>query len=179
MENFDQIFILLTENSFVSLNPDILETGVINIIALVAILIYAGRDFLGSILETRKTIIVKSIQDAEDRLTEAEERLVEAQNQLNQASLVMEEIKNETIASKKLLLEAAAYQSKNDLEVRFARAFATIRSKEQQVFLEIKQKIISLVLERTLLQAQQTFTLKSRASELIDETINKLEGNLI
>jgi hypothetical protein len=43
MENFDQIFTLLAEDEGIGLNLDILETGVINIIALVGILIYTGR----------------------------------------------------------------------------------------------------------------------------------------
>ena len=97
MENFDQIFTLLAEHEGISLNTDILETGLINILALLAILIYTGRDFLGSLLEERKTTIIKGVQDAEDRLNEAQKRLDEAQKQLNQANLVISEIKNETI----------------------------------------------------------------------------------
>ena len=54
MENFDQIFTLLAQNEGISLNLDILETGVLNIITLVVILVYVGRDFLGSILEKRQ-----------------------------------------------------------------------------------------------------------------------------
>jgi hypothetical protein len=34
MENFDQIFTLLAEHEGISLNTDILETGLINILAL-------------------------------------------------------------------------------------------------------------------------------------------------
>jgi len=49
MENFDQIFTLLAEHEGIGLNLDILETGLINIIALVAILFFTGRDFLGSL----------------------------------------------------------------------------------------------------------------------------------
>jgi len=71
MENFDQIFTLLANHEGIGLNLDILETGLLNIIALVGILIFTGRDFLGSLLEERKTTIVKSVQDAEDRLNEA------------------------------------------------------------------------------------------------------------
>ena len=40
MENFNQIFTLLAENGSIGLNLDILETGIINIAALVGILIY-------------------------------------------------------------------------------------------------------------------------------------------
>ena len=179
MENFDQIFTLLAEHEGIGLNTDILETGLINIVLLLAILIYAGRDFLGSLLEERKTMIVKGVQDAEDRLNEAQKRLNEAEKQLNQANLVINEIKNETITTKKVLLEADAYQAKKDLKIRFERALATFRSKERQIFLEIKQQIISLVLKRTVTRAQETFRSKERATALINETINKLEGDLL
>ena len=158
MENFDQIFTLLAEHEGIGLNTDILETGLINILALVGILVYTGRDFLGSALEERKTTIVKSVQDAEDRLNEANRRLSEAQKQLSQANVVITEIKNETIATKKVLLDSDADQSKKDLATRFSRALAAFRSKERQVFLEVKQQIIVLVLKRTVTRAQETFT---------------------
>jgi len=179
MENFDQIFTLLAEHEGIGLNTDILETGLINIIALLAILIYTGRDFLGSLLEERKTTIVKGVQDAEDRLNEAQKRLNEAQKQLNQANVVISEIKNETITTKKALLESDAFQAKKDLTIRFERALATFRSKERQIFVEIKQQIVSIVLQRTVNRVQETFKSKSRATTLINETINKLEGDLL
>jgi len=179
MENFDQIFTLLAEHEGIGLNSDILETGLINILALVGILVYTGRDFLGSALEERKTTIVKGVQDAEDRLNEANRRLSEAQKQLSQANVVITEIKNETIAAKKVLLDSDADQSKKDLATRFSRALATFRSKERQVFLEVKQQIIVLVLKRTVTRAQETFAKEDRATTLINETINKLEGDLL
>ena len=179
MENFDQIFTLVAESKSIGLNLDILETGLINILALVAILVYTGKDFLGSLLEERKTNIVQSVQDAEDRLNEANRRLSEAQKQLSQANVVITEIKNETIAAKKVLLESDAYQSKKDLTTRFSRALATFRSKERQIFIEVKQQIILLVLKRTVMRAQETFGKKDRATALINETINKLEGDLL
>ena len=178
MGNFDQIFTLLA-NEGISLNTDILETGLINILALLAILIYTGRDFLGSLLEERRTTIVKGVQDAEDRLSEAEKRLNEAQKQLSQANIVISEIKSETITTKKVLLESDAFQAKKDLTVRFDRALASFRSKERQIFVEIKQQIISLVLQRTVSRVKDTFKSKERSSELINETIDKLKGDLL
>jgi len=178
MENFDQIFTLIANEGF-SLNTDILETGLINILALLAILVYTGRDFLGSLLEERRTTIVKGVQDAEDRLSEAQKRLVEAQKQLNQATIVISEIKNETVTTKKVLLESDAFQAKKDLTVRFDRALATFRSKERQIFVEIKQQIISLVLQRTISRVQETFKSKERSNALINETIDKLQGDLL
>jgi F-type H+-transporting ATPase subunit b len=178
MENFDQIFTLLA-NEGISLNTDILETGLINILALLGILIYTGRDFLGSLLEERRTTIVNGVQDAEDRLSEAQKRLVEAQKQLNQATIVISEIKNETVTTKKVLLESDAFQAKKDLTVRFDRALASFRSKERQIFVEIKQQIISLVLQRTVSRVQETFKSQERSNALINETIDKLKGDLL
>jgi F-type H+-transporting ATPase subunit b len=179
MENFDQIFTLLAEDKGIGLNLDILETGLLNILALVGILIYTGKDFLGSLLEERKATIVKGVQDAEDRLNEAQKRLSEAKKQLSQANLVISEIKNETIATKKILLKSDAYEAKKDLKIRFERALATFRSKERQIFVEIKQQIIALVLKRTVIRAQEVFKPKERATALINDTINKLEGDLL
>jgi len=178
MENFDQIFTLLAHEG-ISLNTDILETGLINILAMLAILIYTGRDFLGSLLEERRTTIVKAVQDAEDRLNEAQKRLTEAQKQLNQANIVISEIKNETVVTKKLLLESEAFQAKKDLTIRFERALATFRSKERQIFIEIKQQIISLVLQRTVSRVKETFKSKERSTAIITETISKLQGDLL
>ena len=179
MENFDLIFTLVAKQEGIGLNFDILETGLINILALVAILIYTGRDFLGSLLEERKTDIVQGVQDAEDRLNEANRRLSEAQKQLSQANVVITEIKNETIAAKKVLLESDASQSKKDLATSFSRALAAFRAKERQIFLTVKEQIILLVLKRTVMRAQETFGKKDRATALINETINKLEGDLL
>ena len=64
------------------------------------------------------------------------------------------EITKETIV---VLLESDAFEAKKDLKIRFERALATFRSKERQIFLEIKQQIISLVLKRTVVRAQETF----------------------
>jgi len=180
MENFNQIFTLLAENNgSIGLNLDILETGVLNITALVGILIYTGKDFLGSILQERKSTIVKSIQDAEDRLNEANRRLSEAQKQLSQAHVVISEIRNETRVTKTNLLKSNATIAKKELTTRFSRAISSFRSKERLIFLEVKQQIISLVLNRSVLQARETFSSKKRARGLINETIEKLEGDLL
>jgi F-type H+-transporting ATPase subunit b len=179
MENFDQIFTLLAEHEGISLNLDILETGLLNILALLAILIYVGRDFLGSLLETRQAEIITAVQDAEERLNEANKRLAEAQKQLTQADVIFAQIKEETLNTKKLLLKADSDQSRKDLSTRFSRAIAALRSKELQVYSEIKKQIITLVLKRTVIRAQETFGPKPRAIALINETINKLDGELL
>jgi F-type H+-transporting ATPase subunit b len=59
LENFGSNFTLLAEDEGIGLNLIFSETGLINILALSQILVYTGRDFLGSVLEERKQTIVK------------------------------------------------------------------------------------------------------------------------
>jgi len=175
MENLDQIFTLIANHDSIGLNLDILETGLINIIALIAILIYAGKDFLQSVLEERKSTIVQNIQDSENRLTEAQNRLTEAQKQLNQVSLIISEIKAETLETKKIMLNTEVIDARKDLKFRFERALSAFKAKERQIFFEIKDQITSLVLSRTVRRVQETFAQEKTAAKLINNTIRTLE----
>ena len=175
MENFDQIFTLIAAEQGIGLNLDILETGLINIIVLIGILIYSGNDFLGSLLEERKTTIAQNVKDAEERLNEAQNRLSEAQKQLNQASVVISEIKADTLTTKKIMLEADAFDARKDLKSRFERALIAFKSKERQIFFEIKEQITSLVLSRTVSRVKETFAQEKPAAKLINNTIRTLE----
>jgi hypothetical protein len=71
------------------------------------------------------------------------------------------------------------FKLKKDLTIRFDRALASFRSKERQIFVEIKQQIISLVLQRTVSRVQETFKSQERSNALINETIDKLKGDLL
>tara|TARA_B110000444_G_C18697667_1_gene527396 strand:+ start:18 stop:551 length:534 start_codon:yes stop_codon:yes gene_type:complete len=177
MENFDQIFTLVAEEKSIGFNSDIFESGLINIILLLSILIYVGRDFLGSALEQRQQEIIQSVQDAEERLTKANTRLNEAQKQLTQAQVIIAEIRKETMNTKKVLLESDSTQANGELATRFGRALATLQSRETQVFSEIKQQIISLALKNVLGKVKNDLGPVKQAT-LIDQGIVKLGGQL-
>jgi len=150
MENFIK-FLILTVNlktEGISLNLDILETGLINIILLIGILIYSVKDPFIELLEERKTVIVNSITEAEERLNEATRRLDEAKKQLNQSEIVLGEIKNDKIKTKKILLESDADAYRNELLAKFDRASATLETRRAQALIEVKEEIIILALKR-------------------------------
>lgn len=179
MEKLNNFFTIVAHGSEIGLNSDLLETGLFNILGLLVILFIFGGQFLNDFLSTRLNNIKTTVKDAEDRLSEAQTRLNDAKKQLDQMNVIIEEIRQETISTKKALLQSDIFQAKKDLKIRFERALATFRSKERQIFLEIKQQIILLVLKRTVIRAKETFNPKDRASALIVETINKLEGDLL
>jgi F-type H+-transporting ATPase subunit b len=177
MENFGQIFTLIAQNETIHLNFDVLESGVINIVILFGVLVYLGRDFLGSSLEQRQQEIIQAVQDAEDKLNEANIRLNEAEKQLKQAQVIISEIRKETINTKKSLLKSDSTDINQELSIRFNRALTTLRSREQQVFTEIKQQIIRLALKKVLLKVQSKLG-STKKSQLIDSNIAQLGGNL-
>lgn len=176
MMNFYQIFTVLAENNSISLNTDILETGVLNILALIIILFLFCRANFFPVLKIRQKSIVAEVENTELRLKTAQENLSETQNLLNQVHLVIGEIKQETTTTKEALLQANAYETKKDLKTRFERALAVLRLKERQILLEIKQQIISLVLKRTVIRTKQAFETKNSARIFLNDTINKLQA---
>nr|YP_010276976.1 ATP synthase CF0 subunit I [Thalassionema bacillare]UHY40499.1 ATP synthase CF0 subunit I [Thalassionema bacillare]UHY40886.1 ATP synthase CF0 subunit I [Thalassionema bacillare]UHY41144.1 ATP synthase CF0 subunit I [Thalassionema bacillare] len=175
MENFNQIFNLIAEEDGFTLDPMILESGVINIVGLIAIILFVAKDGLGQSLRERNETISQNVKDAENRLNEAEKRLTDAQKQLNQANVVISKIKSDTLNTKKLMLEADANEAKNDLKFRFERGMLVFKSKERQIFYEIKEQITSLVMTRTVTRVKETFAQEKPSAKLINNTIRTLE----
>jgi len=179
MENFNQIFTLTFENKVISLNTDILETGVINISIVIGILFYTGKDFLGSLLKERKTIIIKSVQDAEDGLTEAKNRLKEAEKQLNQLYVVINEIENQALETKKLLLQSDSVEAKKDLKIRFRQVRVSVKSAKQQISLDIRKRIIARSFREFVIKTKEYLTDSNRAQDVIQQGLDKIKGKLI
>jgi F-type H+-transporting ATPase subunit b len=173
--NFYQISTLLAEGGGIGLNTDILETGVLNILALIVILFLFAKENLFPSLEQRKNNIVSNVESAESNLKTARENLMETKNLLNQVHLVIDEIKQETITTKEAFLKNNVSEAKTDLKTRFGRASAVLSLKERQTILEIKQQIISLVLKRLVVRTKQTFETKNSAVTFLNDTINKLQ----
>jgi F-type H+-transporting ATPase subunit b len=74
MENLINTSILLSDKGF-TLNTDIFETNIINIILLVVILFKVLGDALKTSLVNRKQKIIEDVNDAKKRLSNAKERL--------------------------------------------------------------------------------------------------------
>lgn len=130
------------EHEGISLNTNILDTGLINLFGLIIILIIQLPSVVGETLRTRKAAIETDIQDAETRLSEAKDRLAEISKQYDQLSFIFNKIKEKNNLNLIAVLEPDSSQFKKDLAERFERALETSKSKERQIFLEIKQKII-------------------------------------
>merc|ERR1711943_111074 len=76
----------------VSLNTDIFETNLVNLIILVGGLFYLLSGALSESLSERQQKILGAIQESEERLEEATKKLADSETQLAQAQIVIDSI---------------------------------------------------------------------------------------
>lgn len=91
INNLVQSFLLVSEHASETgfgINTNIFEINAINIGILLGIVIYVGKPFLTSTLQTRQDKVLASIQEAEAKLQQSNTRLLEAQKQLDQTQSI-------------------------------------------------------------------------------------------
>ena len=168
MENF----ILLSR---ISLNTDILETNVINISFLIAVLFNVVGGALKQSMRERKENILDKIQDAEQRLKEASERLLETKIQLDQSELIISKIK----ADKELTIQNIALTNKNRaLEEVKRQANSTklsIASKEQQFLREAKEEVSTMALANAFKFVQNNLKVRVQV-DLLNQAMKAIGG---
>jgi len=177
MGNFLGLFSLISENSGIGINTDILEAGLINIIILVGGVLFLGRDFLSSALGSRREFILASIQEAEDNLSIAKSRLEEAEKQLNQAQILISQVTKEAELTAQKVQETILKQGKTDIEKIVASSKSSILSAEIQIKQQVQTYVTGLVLKRVTSQLEKQVTLSVQA-QIIDNEISCLGGQL-
>ena len=86
-------FVSLPSGEGFGLNGNILETNIINLSVVIAIVVSFGGDALRSLLENRRRSILTTLEQADRRAKEAEEKLLEAKNRLELAQQRGDEIR--------------------------------------------------------------------------------------
>jgi F-type H+-transporting ATPase subunit b len=177
MTQWISFYLLASEKEGFRLNSDLLETNLINILLLIALLVYVLGNFLKENLALRQEQILTSIQECEKRLKEANERLAEAKAQWIQAQILFEKIKNQTKESKASLVQAEFHQANADLSQRFLNILMMLRYREQQVFSDVTKQVSELALTQVKSKIQNQLG-KTDQVLLIDTKINRLGGQL-
>lgn len=170
-------FILSNKTENISLNINILETNLINIVILLILLIYFLGNFLKENLSVRQEQIINSIQNGEKRLNESKERLVEAKSQWAQAQIIIEEIKNQTNRSKITILESEFRQTNQNISQRFNNLLMILYYREQQILSSIMKQVSELALKQVTTKLQMPLMEKDQYI-IINNKINRLGGFL-
>nr|YP_010904064.1 ATP synthase CF0 subunit I [Caulacanthus ustulatus]WCH57315.1 ATP synthase CF0 subunit I [Caulacanthus ustulatus] len=180
MEDFIRIFTVFAEHNIkqgISFNSNFLEANVLNILLLLAGLIYVLKQFLGSALSSRQSKVLSAIQESEERLRQANLRLEESEKQLAQTQIVITQIKQEAELTSQKVRESILAQGKLDIERLSSASKASIIATENQVRQQIQQQIISLAISRVTIQLQNQVT-PFIQSEIADRNIMELRGKI-
>jgi F0F1-type ATP synthase membrane subunit b/b' len=175
-------FLNQTLNSFssqisdlsVSLNTDIFEANLVNLILLDGGIFYLGSNALSASLSERQQKILGSIQESEERLEEAVSRLAESEKQLEQAQLVIESIKTDSQTTAKQVKSAILTDGKAEIERLTSSAKSQITTIEAKVRKQISDYVVALALKRVTLQLEGKLN-KDLQQQIIDRNISKLE----
>jgi len=157
------------------LNFNILETNIINLAIIIAILVYFGRKFLGNKLSDRRSQIEEDIADAEQRAQNAKAELKEAEQKLAQAQTEIKNIHQSAQESAQKAKERILAENEKEVERIKAAAVQDMDAEQERAIAEIKQYIARLALEKVESQLKNRLD-QSAQEKLIDRSLAQLGG---
>lgn len=167
-------FFLNSEEAFLEINSNFLETNVVNIGLLVGLLIYAYNVSISVSLEDRQKEIIQTIENAQKDVSNATNYYFLAEKGFTQSFFWLQSWKALYEKDKIEIVTTKYKQVKTGLEESFSTTENLISSFEKKAFLSLQRYILFLAASRIL----RKFLLlsESEQSKLIETTISKLEG---
>ena len=129
-------------------NGNILETNLINLSVVIAVVVSFGGDALRSLLDNRKQTILNNLQEADLKAKEAENKLVQAQAQLELAKKKAIEISKQGILNAKQEQKQSIRQTQEDISRLEEVKQETIYFQQQKAISQVSQQVVSLALNQ-------------------------------
>nr|YP_009730807.1 ATP synthase CF0 subunit B [Cladosiphon okamuranus]QAY81044.1 ATP synthase CF0 subunit B [Cladosiphon okamuranus] len=172
MKSYIQYFVS-NENFGVTLNTDIFESNIINIILLLVILFVVIKKFLTENLTARKNKIVEGIENAETRLADSNKRYSEAKKQWAQMDIIIKEINQQMETTKQNVLKLKWDQGKDDLSKKFTTAILVLRNRENKIFNDVIKEVSKKALTQVVLKLKKQLG-KAEQSAIVNLKITQL-----
>ena len=157
----------------VSLNTDIFEANLINLLILGGALFYLLGGALSDSLSERKEKILGAIQESDERLKEATERLTKSETQLAQVLLIIETIEKDANVTAQQVRSAILTDGKAEIERLTAAAKSQVRTIEARVRKQISDYVVTLAINRITTQLEGKLN-SGLQQKIIDRNISKL-----
>jgi len=148
-------------------NGDILETNIINLAVVLGVVIsFVGKN-LTTLLEDRKTAILKNLQEANQLALKAKEKLNQAQSQYDAAKKKAQEIREEGVL--RASQEISLVVSKHEIRLAKLEEFKqeTLQFYQQKAFKEAYVYVISKIITRV----------RERLNKGLDSTYHVIVNN--
>ena len=143
------------------INTNILETNVINLAVVIAVVVTFVGDAVRELLENRKKKILQNICAADARAQEIQEKMDQAISQLESAKIRANEIREQGLIAaereKNLCIEQAEEETARLKETRQS----AIRLQQQKAIQQISQQIVLLSLKQVRDQLKLKMKLKT------------------
>lgn len=150
-------------------NTNLLETNVLNLaVVLAVVVIYIG-DALKSLLANRKQTILNNFQEADKRALEAQERLKQAQQQFEEAKNKAQQITDQAILTIERERSQIVQQNQEDIKRLSNLQKETLQFEQQKAQSELAQKLVNLALH------QVNEKLNKRLNASIHSAINNFQ----
>ncbi len=167
-------FFLNSEEAFIELNPNILETNIINIGLLVGILLYANKVSFSVGLENRQKEIVQTIENAQKDVVKASNYYYLAEKGLTQSLFWLQSWKALYEKDKIDLVNTKYKLVKTGLTEAFATTENLVKVFENKSFLSLQRYIIFITASKIL--RKFLFLSETEQSKLIETRISNLGG---
>jgi F-type H+-transporting ATPase subunit b len=161
------------EESGFGLNTNILETNLVNLVIIIFVLVYFGRNLVGKTLAERRNRIETEIRDSEQQRQAAAAKLADQQQRLAQAQSEAERIRAEGKQRAQSAREAILTQATVDIERLREAAVQETSTEQERILAELRQRIAALAIQRVEAQLE-TGLASSQQKQLIDRSINQL-----
>jgi F-type H+-transporting ATPase subunit b len=156
-----------------SLNLDIFEANLVNLVLLDGGLFYLLSGALSESLSERQQKILGAIQESEEKLQEATTRLTEGETKLAQAQIVIESIQKDAEQTAAQVKSSILTEGKAEIERLTANAKLQISTIETRVRKQISDYVATLALQRITAQLEGKLN-SSLQQQIIDRNISKL-----
>ena len=167
-------FFINSEEAFIELNPNILETNIINIGLLVGILLYANKVSFSVGLENRQKEIVQTIENAQKDVVKASNYYYLAEKGLTQSLFWLQSWKALYEKDKVDLVNTKYQLVKTGLTEAFITTENLVKVFENKSFLALQRYIIFITASKIL--RKFLFLSETEQSKLIETRISNLGG---
>ncbi|NJK99447.1 MAG: F0F1 ATP synthase subunit B [Spirulinaceae cyanobacterium RM2_2_10] len=165
---------LVAEASFgLDFNP--LETNLVNLVIIIGVLVYFGRQFLGNLLGSRRERIQSEIAEAEQRAERAAVQLADAQQKLAQAQAEAGRIRQQASETAAQAGEKVLAEGRAEIERIREGAAQDVSSEQARAIADLRQRVATLALERAEARLQDILD-ESAQTQLIERSIAQLGG---
>lgn len=136
-------------------NTNILETNVLNLAVVLAVVITYVGDALRGLLANRKQTILNNFREADQRASEAQDRLNQARLQLEKAKTKANEITQQASFTVEQEKKQIIGQTQEDIKRLSVLQQETLKFEQQKAQNELAQKLVKLALQQVREKLQQ------------------------